>query len=72
MSKSSTNTLRPDLELICEWIKPNTRILDLGCGDGALLNHLYKTRNVTGYGLEIDHANTAGPTVDLLKLVGFI
>ena len=39
MSKSSTNTLRPDLELICEWIKPNTRILDLGCGDGALLNH---------------------------------
>ncbi len=57
MSKSPTNTLRPDLELICEWIKPNTRILDLGCGDGALLNHLYKTRNVTGYGLEIDQAN---------------
>ncbi len=57
MRISPTNTLRADLELICEWIKPNTRILDLGCGDGALLNHLYKTRNVTGYGLEIDHAN---------------
>ena len=49
--------LRPDLELICEWIKPDTRILDLGCGDGALLHHLKKTRNVTGYGLEIDHEN---------------
>ena len=49
--------LRPDLELICEWIKPDTRILDLGCGDGALLSHLHKTRNVTGYGLEIDHTN---------------
>lgn len=49
--------LRPDLELICEWIKPDTRILDLGCGDGALLSHLHKTRNVTGYGLEIDHEN---------------
>lgn len=52
-----TNKLRPDLELICEWIKPDTRVLDLGCGDGALLNHLHTTRNVTGYGLEIDHEN---------------
>lgn len=51
------DTLRPDLEIICEWIKPNTRILDLGCGDGTLLSHLKKTRNVTGYGLEIDHTN---------------
>jgi methionine biosynthesis protein MetW len=58
MEDQFTNTpLRPDLELICEWIKPNTRILDLGCGDGALLSHLHKTRNVTGYGLEIDHEN---------------
>ncbi len=50
-------TLRPDLEIICDWIKPNTRILDLGCGDGTLLTHLKQTRNVTGYGLEIDEAN---------------
>ncbi len=49
--------LRPDLEIICEWIKPDTRILDLGCGDGTLLTHLRKTRNVTGYGLEIDMSN---------------
>ena len=49
--------LRPDLEIICKWIKPNTRILDLGCGDGTLLTHLKKTRNVTGYGLEINEAN---------------
>jgi methionine biosynthesis protein MetW len=57
-NQSLDNNLRPDLELICEWIKPDTRILDLGCGDGALLHHLHKTRNVTGYGLEIDHENT--------------
>lgn len=50
-------SLRPDLEIICDWIKPNTRILDLGCGDGTLLTHLKQTRNVTGYGLEIDEAN---------------
>ena len=52
-----TDRLRPDLEIICEWINPETRILDLGCGDGTLLTHLRNTRNVTGYGLEIDEAN---------------
>ena len=57
MKTSVTESLRPDLELICEWIKPDTRILDLGCGDGALLSHLHKTRNVSGYGLEIDPKN---------------
>ena len=49
--------LRPDLEIICEWIKSDTRILDLGCGDGTLLTHLKQTRGVTGYGLEIDEVN---------------
>lgn len=52
-----STVLRPDLEIICEWIKPDTRILDLGCGDGTLLAHLKKTCNVTGYGLEIDEEN---------------
>jgi len=50
-------SLRPDLVLIGEWIRPGSRVLDLGCGDGALLKHLQDTRNVTGYGLEIDDAN---------------
>ena len=49
--------LRPDLEIICEWIAPGAHILDLGCGDGTLLTHLRQTRDVTGYGLEIDIAN---------------
>ncbi len=52
-----TSELRPDLEIICDWIKPDTRILDLGCGDGTLLNHLKNTQNVNGYGLEIDDEN---------------
>ena len=52
-----TDRLRADLEIISEWIKPDTRILDLGCGDGTLLTHLHNTRNVTGYGLEIDETN---------------
>jgi methionine biosynthesis protein MetW len=53
------SALRPDLAVIAEWIAPSSRILDLGCGDGALLDHLARTRNVRGYGLEIDDANVA-------------
>lgn len=55
----SAGSLRPDLALITEWIRPGSRILDLGCGDGALLAHLARTRNVRGYGLEIDPDNIA-------------
>jgi methionine biosynthesis protein MetW len=51
--------LRADLAVICEWIAPHSRILDLGCGDGALLAHLARTRNVRGYGLEIDAEEVA-------------
>ncbi|WP_367275714.1 methionine biosynthesis protein MetW [uncultured Nevskia sp.] len=52
-------SLRPDLALISDWIAPGSRILDLGCGDGALLAHLASTRQVRGYGLEIDDDNVA-------------
>ena len=53
------SALRPDLALIGDWIAPGSRILDLGCGDGALLAHLARTRAVRGYGLEIDPDNVA-------------
>jgi len=46
--------LRPELQKICEWIEPGSRVLDLGCGDGALLEWLQKNRQVTGYGVEIN------------------
>jgi len=49
--------LRPDLQIICEWIQPKSRALDLGCGDGTLLSMLKTDRNVNGYGLEIEVNN---------------
>jgi methionine biosynthesis protein MetW len=49
--------LRTDLEIISKWIKPGSRVLDLGCGDGALLKHLQETRQVSGYGLEFNDDN---------------
>jgi len=51
--------LRSDLALIAGWIRPGAHVLDLGCGDGALLAALSEHRGVTGYGLEIDPDNIA-------------
>lgn len=49
--------LRPDLEIISNWIHPHSWVLDLGCGDGGLLAYLAEHRWVRGYGLEIDEGN---------------
>lgn len=43
-----------DHKLTEKWIMPNSKILDLGCGDGTLLAHLQEHLGVFGYGLEID------------------
>mgnify|MGYP001287334567 FL=1 len=43
---------RKDFNLISEWIKPNSSVLDLGCGDGSLLKLLIEQRNIRGYGID--------------------
>jgi methionine biosynthesis protein MetW len=48
---------RADFEVIARLIPQNARVLDLGCGDGSLLQYLSQTRAVAGYGVEIDHGN---------------
>jgi methionine biosynthesis protein MetW len=42
---------------IAQMVPRGARVLDLGCGDGALLAHLQAARGCTGYGVEIDDAN---------------
>ncbi|NQV68497.1 MAG: methionine biosynthesis protein MetW [Pseudohongiella sp.] len=49
--------MRPDLEIIQQWIEPGSKVLDLGCGDGSLLHYLRTSKNVHGIGLEIDPEN---------------
>ena len=44
------------MDSIARLVPPGSRVLDLGCGDGALLAHLQATRACTGYGVEIDDA----------------
>ena len=52
----ATDWLRPDLALISDWIPPVARVLDLGCGDGALLAHLRQVKDCQGYGVALDDA----------------
>ncbi len=47
---------RPDFAAIARWVTPGARVLDLGCGDGALLRYLWEARQAPGYGVEIDDA----------------
>jgi methionine biosynthesis protein MetW len=44
------------LHSIARLVPPGSRVLDLGCGDGALMAHLQATRGCSGYGVEIDDA----------------
>ncbi|MBT9528009.1 MAG: methionine biosynthesis protein MetW [Rhizobacter sp.] len=50
------------MELIAELVPPGSRVLDLGCGNGALLAHLRDKRQCTGYGIEIADANVLACT----------
>ncbi|MGH6612872.1 methionine biosynthesis protein MetW [Sphingomonas sp.] len=52
-------TLRPDLAIIADNVAQGSRVLDVGCGDGALMAALRDTRGVDARGLEIEAANVA-------------
>jgi len=51
-----TPMLRPELVRIAEMVEASARVLDVGCGDGALLEHLARTKNVDARGIELSQA----------------
>jgi methionine biosynthesis protein MetW len=55
-TSSASLTLRPDLLVIAELISTGVRVLDLGCGDGALLDYLVHQHQVKGRGIELSEA----------------
>lgn len=53
------SALRPDLAIIAANVASNSRVLDVGCGDGALMAALRDDRQCDARGLELDPANVA-------------
>jgi methionine biosynthesis protein MetW len=43
-----------DMQIIGDWVEPKTRVLDLGCGPGALLDYLVQTKRVSAVGVDLD------------------
>jgi methionine biosynthesis protein MetW len=61
---------RATMESIARLVPQGARVLDLGCGDGALLDLLQRERGCTGYGIEIADANVLACTkrgVDVIQ-----
>ncbi len=54
MNFSQLSALRPDLAFIAHWVEQRSHVLDLGCGDGVMLDYLRTDKGCTGYGVEID------------------
>ena len=49
-------SIRVDLQVIADMVKPGSRVLDIGCGDGALLDYLVHFKQVDGRGIELSQA----------------
>lgn len=70
---SFTNTnnqkVRFDLEVIANLIKPKSKVLDIGCGDGELLYYLQQQKNIEGRGLEISHKQVSKALIRGLSVI---
>ena len=56
MTKGTTAegaVIRSDLQIIADMVEARSRVLDIGCGDGALLDYLGRAKGVDGRGIEI-------------------
>lgn len=54
MNFTQLSRLRPDLAFIAHWVGKQSHVLDLGCGDGVMLDYLQSDKQCSGYGVEID------------------
>jgi len=45
-----------DMQIIGDWVEPHTRVLDLGCGPGVLLDYLVQTKKVSAVGVDLEFA----------------
>ncbi len=56
---NNDKAMRSDLQVISSWVAPQSRVLDLGCGQGDLLYYLEREKQVQGVGIEADEKKAA-------------
>lgn len=56
MTEHTAPDIRPDLQLIADLVEPGSRVLDIGCADGELLDYLVHHKGVDGRGIEISQS----------------
>ncbi len=61
--------MRFDLYTIASWIKPHSRVLDLGCGSGDLLNFLQEKKEVSGTGIEANEDKVAEGIISGVNII---
>lgn len=61
--------MRLDLRLIAEMVPRESRVLDIGCGDGMLIEHLYRTLGCDARGIELDMAEVTRAVIHGLPVV---
>ena len=53
MNFQDLSLARPDLAFIAHWVTPGAHVLDVGCGDGVMMDYLQSDKRCSGYGIEI-------------------
>jgi methionine biosynthesis protein MetW len=61
--------IRVDLKLIADMVDTGTRVLDVGCGDGALLDLLARLKRVDGRGMELSQAGVNAGVASGLSII---
>ena len=71
MSEPATDgrLMRVDLRLIADMVEPHTRVLDIGCGEGELLDHLNQTKLVDGRGIELSMAGVRSAVAQGMSVI---
>ena len=69
MNPGTLPLLRPDHRLVADMVTPGTRVLDIGCGDGVLLDHLARTKSVDARGIELSREGVAAGVAKGLAVI---
>lgn len=69
MNPQNSASLRADLAFIAKWVGERAHVLDVGCGDGAMLAYLQQVKRCTGYGIEIDDDRLLASTQNGINVI---